>query len=59
MKIPHKIVIGKEEVESRKVLARSGGDLGDVPKIEIDTFLNNIVQEVKDRTDHPELYAKG
>jgi len=49
MKVPYTVVIGGNEVISRKFLARTRADLAEIPNWDADELLQKIVQDAKAR----------
>lgn len=54
MKIPHKIVIGHEEVKTKKILAEPGKDLDKIPRVDPEKFLQNILRQIQTRANETE-----
>jgi threonyl-tRNA synthetase len=50
MKVPHTLVIGGKEVDSREVLARVRSDLAEVPKMNYKQFLDQVAEQAKTRS---------
>ncbi len=48
MKVPYMLVFGEKEIAENKVAVRRQG-VGDTGAVDIDEFVNNLVQEIKER----------
>lgn len=49
-KLPYMLVLGANEEESNTVSVRRRGEDGDLGAMSLDTFINNIVTEIKNKT---------
>ena len=50
LKVPYMLVVGEKEVNENKVAVRRQGK-GDLGSKEVDVFLQEIVEEVKERRE--------